>query len=140
MASLIFVTLNNGKYQNHWTSDLCTLLQSKGIAGYRRLCWYGQNCGRRDYLVRPGTIVAVRENDKVQSFTLVGFVAEIHCLQKQQNKVPGMYEIIVEVSDTPETIDRDYENDAYTHWTVLRRVGIETTDAQPQGIYASALK
>jgi len=136
MKSLIFVTLNNGPYGDHWIGDLCTLLQSEETAGYRKLCWYGQNRGKRDCYVGPGTIVAMREKADVKAFTLIGTVAQIKCIEKQQGRVSGMYELLVEVSASPQVIPRDDATDFYTHWTVLRTVGISTTDAQPQGIYA----
>jgi hypothetical protein len=78
----------------------------------------------------------MREKADVKAFTLIGTVAQIKCIEKQQGRVSGMYELLVEVSASPQVIPRDDATDFYTHWTVLRTVGISTTDAQPQGIYA----
>lgn len=134
-SSLIFVTLKDGEYDDHWSSQLYPLLADGDIAGYRELHWCGQRKGRRDGLVRPGTLVAVRANAKVRAFTLVGAVVEKTCLTPQHDSTPGTYSLLVEVSATPLTIERA-AGDRYTHWTVLRELGFpRDTGCKPHGIY-----
>jgi hypothetical protein len=135
MPSLIFVTLDDGEYADQWTSEPNTLLHTDEVAGHRMLRWCGQRRGRRDHMVGSGTLVAVRESAKIKAFTIVGRVIEIECIRKQDGSVCGIYDILVELTAAPRVIHRD-NGDRYTHWTVLRALGIPTQDAQPQGIYA----
>ena len=133
MASIIFITLKGGQYNDHWTSELKPLLAGDAVAGYRELHWCGQPKQKRDRLVRPGTLVAVRPNAKTMAFTLVGKVVEKQPLTEGR---VATYTLLVEMSATPREIVRDKARDRCVHWTVLREVGIPHSGAyMPEGIY-----
>lgn len=132
MASIIFIT-EGGQYNDHWASELIPLLADDAVAGYRELHWCGQPKQKRDHLVRPGTLVAVRPNDKTMAFTLVGKVVDKQLLTEGH---VATYSVLVEMSATPREIVRDTARDRCVHWTVLREVGIPHSGAyMPEGIY-----
>jgi hypothetical protein len=136
-SSIIFVTLTDGEYNDYWKSDVKSLLATDDVAGYRELHWCGQNRGRRDRLVQPGTLVAVRKNKKEMAFTIVGTVAEKTLLTPQHGKTAATYTLLVELYAEPWRIARA-AGDRCVHWTVLRAVNIPTDGSySPQGIYAA---
>lgn len=130
MKTVIFVTLKDGEYNDYWASA------SNG--GLRDLHWCGQRKKRAlDYLVSPGTIVAVREKKTDKHFTLVGTVVEKFLLTSKTEKNPATYNLLVQLSETPQQIHRA-EEDRCTHWTVLRELDIPHNGGYlPEGIYSN---
>jgi hypothetical protein len=131
MASVIFVTLKNGVYDDRWMSELAD--------GRRIMHWCGQARGKRDGLVIPGTVVAVRPTKTTPAFTLVGTVAtkELIHVGDPALKTPATYHLSIEMDAEPLTIARDSPRDRCAHWTVLRHLGIaRDASYMPHGIYA----
>lgn len=125
IPSLIFVTLKDGVYDDRWMTE--------AVAGRRELHWCGQTSGKRDAMVRPGTLVALRPNAKTPSFTLVGTVIEKQLLCQGR---PSTYRLTLEMAADPKTIARDSSRDRCAHWTVLRHLEIAHDGSyMPQGIY-----
>ena len=129
MSSIIFVTLTNGEYNDHWLGQ--------EVGGHRPLHWCGQRAGGEDHLVGPGTIVAVRDKKGELGFRLVGVVAEKTLLTPQAGRTPATYKLDVVVSQEPRYIARDMQYGKYPHWTVLHELDIPKGGAFVRGIYSS---
>lgn len=132
MTSVIFCTLKNGEYDDHWLSE-------PDSSNMRTLHWCGQrkNVGNKDALVVPGTLVAVRPSSSCLSFTLVGQVATKRQLTEKTPTSAATYELSVSLDAQPLQIHRA-EGDRCTHWTVLRHLGIPRSGGYlPEGIYSS---
>jgi len=124
MASVIFIT-KGGPYPDEWLGDEVEFI--------RPMRWYGQNKGRKDHLVRPGTFVAMREKKTARSFTIVGVVETI---EKVEDGKPSMYRLNVRMQE-PEMIPRA-PGDKFTHSATLRRLGIPVPSAGvAEGIYSA---
>jgi hypothetical protein len=138
MPSIIFVTLTNGEYDDHWISEPNTLLADQDTAGHRQLHWCGQRKKTtRDHLVVPGTLVAVRKTKNTLEFTLVGTVATKTQLTSKVGRTPATYNLLVELSVEPRSIRRA-AGDRCVHWTVLRNLNIPRSAGYlPEGIYSA---
>lgn len=136
-TSIIFVTLEDGEYNDYWSSDLVPLLADETRAGYRELHWCGQRKkSARDALVGSGTLVAVRPNKKSMEFTIVGKVCEKSRITERTAEQPATYKLLVEIDAHVRQIARA-DGDRCAHWTVLREVGITRGGGyMPEGIYA----
>lgn len=133
-ASVIFATTNNGTYGNKWLSE--------ENSGTRSLHWCGQTRGAEDHLVVKGTQVWTRNNAKHLFFDYVGDVQEIRMLTPndpmRHGSTNATYEILVKLRDEPLRIQRA-EGDRYTHWNVLKYIGIRPGSLHfPRGIYSNA--
>lgn len=127
MTSIIFVTLKDGMYANHWSSD--------ARDGVRELTWEGQRSGRRDEVAQPGTLVAVRPNSRARYFDIVGKIAVKTSKRSWQYKRPAEYKLQIEMYRVPTRVERD-SADAFTHNNVLRTIGLPIEKgAVPHGIY-----
>jgi hypothetical protein len=137
-TSIIFVTLEDGEYNDYWSSDLVPLLSDETRAGYRELHWCGQRKkSAKDDIVGRGTLVAVRSNKKSMEFTIVGEVCEKMRISEKTTGHPATYKLLVEINAHAETIVRA-PGDRCAHWTVLRKVGIPHNGGyMPEGIYAN---
>ena len=130
MSSVIFVTLTNGEYNDHWLGQ--------EVSGHRALHWCGQRAGGEDHLVGPGTIVAVRDKKGEYGFRLVGVVAEKTLLTPQAGRTPATYRLDVAVSQEQRYIARDLQYGRKTHFTVLHELGIPNKWGEfVRGIYSS---
>jgi hypothetical protein len=136
MLSIIFVTLKDGAYADHWSSDLLPVAASEDRAGVRELTWEGQKSGLRDDLVKPGTLVALRPNKDARYFEIVGKVLLKERTRARSVNRPAEYKLLLEMERIPTRIQKD-ANDAFTHNTVLRAVGLPIEQgAMPHGIYS----
>ena len=127
-ASIIFVTLADGMYSDHFESP-------------DTLIWCGQNTGKRDHMVTEGTIVCTRDNSKLRSFTVYGTVVSKEQLRAFNTTVEekcALYKLVLKVNASPLVIERAV-GDKFTHNTVLRHFGFaEDKSAMVQGIYGVA--
>jgi hypothetical protein len=137
-TSIIFVTLKGGEYNDFWSSDLMPLLADNSRAGYRELHWCGQRKkSAKDDIVGPGTLVAVRPNNKSMEFAIVGEVCEKMRLSERTTEQPATYKLLVEIRTHVRRITRA-PTDRCAHWTVLREVGIPHSGGyMPEGIYVN---
>lgn len=137
MPSIIFVTLKDGVYADHWSSDLLPVAVSEDRVGVRELTWEGQKSGLRDDLAKPGTLVAVRPNKDARYFKIVGSVLLKERTRAWDATGPAQYKLLVEILRAPRTVEWDRDEDKFTHNTVLRAVGLPIErGAQPHGIYS----
>ena len=126
IASIIFVTLADGMYSDHFESP-------------DTLIWCGQNTGKRDSFVTEGTIVCVRASSKLRNFTVYGTVISKEQLRgfntAGSEEKCALYKLVLKVNASPLVIDRAI-GDKFTHNTVLRHFGFaEDKSAMVQGIY-----
>ncbi len=132
--SVIFVT-GGGPYADKWLDEFRPF-PCNSIAGIRTLEWLGQDSGRRDHRVKPGTLVAMRDNDKVRGFTLVGVVGLI--TKVKDSPAPGKaatYNILVYMFKEQPFIPRA-DDDRHAHWATLRHIGIpHKKSGNPGGIW-----
>ncbi len=131
--SIILIT-ENGPFADKWRGPRHPFPCGK-FAGYRLLEWFGQNWGKRDNLVKPGTYVGMRKKAG-ENFTLIGIVGLI--TKVKDSPAPGkpaIYQILVhEFADQP--IIPRADGDSKCHWAVLRHLGIPyTVSPFPEGIY-----
>ena len=132
MTSIIFCTLKNGEYDDHWLSEADS-------SNMRTLHWCGQRktIGNKDDLVVPGTLVAVRPSRSSLYFILVGQVVTKRILTEKTPTTAATYELSVALHTQPVQIDRA-EGDRCTHWSVLRHLGIPHSGGYlPEGIYST---
>jgi len=136
MPSIIFVTLKDGVYADHWSSDLLPVATSEDRAGVRELTWPGQKSGIRDDLAKPGTLVAMRPNKDTRYFDIVGTILVKERTRPRTADHPAEYKLLVEVLRVPRRIHKNVD-DVFTHNTVLRAIGLPIEHgALPHGIYA----
>ena len=136
MPSIIFVTLADGEYNDHWSSDLLPIGVSNTRIGIRELTWDGQRSGLRDDLVGPGTRVAIRPNRNTKAFDLAGTVLLKTQTRARDANAPAQYKLVLEMAANPQRIHK-LRNDRFTHNSVLRALGYPLeVGAMPHGIYA----
>ena len=128
MSRIIFVT-RGGPYNDEYEE------------GSNRMMWKGQNCGKKDSMVIPGTIVYYRNNNKRYSFRRIGTITNIICTISGDatKKIPSTYLLDIELYSEILEISRA-EGDRTTHQSILRFEGhsIETIRSSrnfPHGIY-----
>jgi hypothetical protein len=124
---MIFVTLSGGPYADAWI-DAGNLLR-----------WCGQESGKEDHLVVPGTQIWLREKSSQMFFDHVGNVSTIEQVRPhdplRQGDRHAVYTLRVDRTK-PLRISRA-EGDPVTHWAVLRHLGVTQRSAHfPRGIYA----
>ena len=127
-GSMIFVTLSGGPYADAWINK-------------KTLRWCGQESGKEDNLVVPGTQIWLREKSSHMFFDHVGNVGSIEQVRpndplREKGDRHAVYTIAVnEVK--PLRISRT-EGDIVTHWAVLRHLGVNERGSAhfPRGIYA----
>ena len=127
-GSMIFVTLSGGPYADAWIDK-------------KTLRWCGQESGKEDNLVVPGTQIWLREKSSHMFFDHVGNVGSIEQVRpndplREKGDRHAVYTIAVnEVK--PLRISRT-EGDIVTHWAVLRHLGVNERGSAhfPRGIYA----
>jgi hypothetical protein len=135
MPSIIFSTHKNGDYRDHWSSDIHQVGVSNNTAGIREMIYYGQPCGRRDGMIQPGTLVAVRPNRNALYFVIVGKILLKTCTREREKKTPAEYKLSIEIYSFPIKIDKD-PADKFTHNAVLRSIGLPIEKSgSAQGIY-----
>lgn len=128
--SIIFVTIGKGaKYDN------------KYIEGEHTMIWKGQDSGKRDGRVVPGTRIWFRNSSKHKYFKLLGTVENIELLEpgNTKNSIAATYMLRLNLLDHQPVIER-LNIDRTTHQSVLRSEGysediIETAHWFPEGIY-----
>jgi hypothetical protein len=126
-SSLIFVTLHDGEYADHFLNDYT-------------LVWCGQRSNKRDAMVGPGTAVWIREKKSNRFFTHVGHVVKKELMRPYEPAAEGderyaIYHLHLQRIADPVTIHKG-PDDTFTHNTVLRHAGYPTeTGAMPHGIY-----
>ena len=128
--SLIFVTLNDGEYADHFLND-------------HTLVWCGQRSNRRDEMVVPGTAVWTREKKSNRFFTHVGHVVKKELMRpynpgERGDERHAIYTLYLELLENPITVHKE-PDEAFTHNAVLRHAGYAIeTGAMPHGIYQRA--
>lgn len=121
-TSIIFITKNNGIYNDYWNPH-----------NPNEIFWYGQRCGRRDHYVVPGTAVLTRNKNQKQ-FILIGYVKS-KTVEKIENKKATLYKLVISKLVEPEIIKRK-EGDILTVNTILRKYGFPLENSiTSQGIY-----
>jgi hypothetical protein len=128
--SIIFVTIGNGaQYEN------------KYIEGEHTMIWKGQDSGKRDGRVVPGTRVWFRKSSHNKHFKLIGTVETIEAVESGdvKNKIAATYMLRLNLFDDQPVIERT-NIDRTTHQSILRKEGysediIETAKWFPEGIY-----
>lgn len=128
-GSMIFVTLSGGPYADAWMDQ-------------ENLRWCGQESGKEDHLVGPGTQIWLREKSSHMFFDHVGNVSTIEQVRPhdplRQGDKHAVYTIRVDRTK-PLRISRA-EGDPVTHWAVLRHLGVNDNQRGsahfPRGIYA----
>ncbi len=128
-TSVVFIT-KGGPYPDEWLNE--------AENGLRAMRWYGQNRHRRDWMVGPGTHVAVREKKTSMEFKLIGTVESIErVVESAARGTPHEYRMVVRLSEDPVTIERAGD-DRFTHWAMLRYLLIPYTNAGvAEGIYST---
>jgi hypothetical protein len=135
MSPIIFSTHKDGDYRDHWSSAIHQVGVSNDTAGIREMIYYGQNCGKRDGMIQPGTLVAVRPNRNARYFVIVGKILLKTCTREREKKIPAEYKLLIEIYSVPIKIDKD-PADKFTHNAVLRSIGLPIEKgAVAQGIY-----
>jgi len=127
-GSMIFVTLSGGPYADAWIDK-------------KTLRWCGQESGKEDNLVVPGTQIWLREKSSHMFFDHVGNVGSIEQVRpndplREKGDRHAVYTIAVD-EVKPLRISRT-EGDIVTHWAVLRHLGVNERGSAhfPRGIYA----
>lgn len=127
-GSMIFVTLSGGPYADAWMDQ-------------ENLRWCGQESGKEDHLVVPGTQIWLREKSSQMFFDHVGNVSSIeqvrpHDPLREKGDRHAVYCVRVD-RVKPLRISRA-EGDNVTHWAVLRYLGVNERGSAhfPRGIYA----
>jgi hypothetical protein len=122
MPSIIFSTHKNGSYRDRWESAT-------------EMIYYGQNCGKRDGIIKLGTLVAVRPNKSARYFVIVGIISQKICTRDREKKIPAEYKLSIDIYDVPIKIHKD-PADKFTHNAVLRSIGLPIEKGSvAQGIY-----
>lgn len=112
IPSIIFVNGDGSTYNNEY------------VEGSNQMIWKGQNCGRRDNRVVPGTRLWWRRSHRKLAFTMIGTVNRVELLTPGNHSagIPATYRLFLDLEENPRTIEKAI-GDRTTHQTILREEG-----------------
>jgi hypothetical protein len=119
----------------------CSTYNNEYVEGSNQMIWKGQNRGKRDNRVVPGTRVWWRRSHRKRAFTMIGTVNRVELLTPGNHSasIPATYRLFLDLEENPRTIERAV-GDRTTHQTILREEGfsedvVRTAAAMGEGIY-----